>query len=104
VRTFASYTAYCRQCAARASPQTSTREHVQRYAESTLGMSGEARRRRGSQHCVKLACNSRPLSPQVLAQLRYDLPASYAFHRSATKDVEVDLWRFARRASGSAAP
>ena len=31
---------------------------------------------------------------QVLAQLRYDLPASYAFHRAASKDVEVDLWRF----------
>jgi hypothetical protein len=33
---------------------------------------------------------------QVLAQLRYDLPASYAFHRAATKDVDVDLWRFSK--------
>ena len=34
---------------------------------------------------------------QVVAQLRYDLPASYAFHRAASKDVEVDLWRFTKQ-------
>ncbi|KAK9839252.1 hypothetical protein WJX81_004343 [Elliptochloris bilobata] len=33
-------------------------------------------------------------SAEVLAQLRFDLPASYAFHRHKTKDIEVDLWRF----------
>lgn len=33
-------------------------------------------------------------SAQVLAQLRYDLPASYVFHKQKTKDIEVDLWRF----------
>lgn len=31
---------------------------------------------------------------KVVAQLRYDLPASYAFHKQKTKDIEVDLWRF----------
>ena len=86
------------------SPQTSTRQHVQRYAESTLGMTGQARRPPQAallqgRGCVRLT----PARSQVLAQLRYDLPASYAFHRAATKDVEVDLWRFTRATSGSTA-
>lgn len=33
-------------------------------------------------------------SAEVLAALRYDLPASYAFHRAKSRDIEVDLWRF----------
>jgi predicted RNA methylase len=50
------------------------------------------------------AAHACPLArSQLLAQLRYDLPASYAFHRAATKDVEVDLWRFTRATSGSTA-
>lgn len=28
----------------------------------------------------------------VLATLRYNLPATYAFHKQASKDIEVDLW------------
>lgn len=30
----------------------------------------------------------------VLAELRFDIPAMYAFHKSASVDVAVDLWRF----------
>ena len=30
---------------------------------------------------------------QVLAEVRFDLPASYRFHRQASADVAVDLWR-----------
>lgn len=52
--------------------KTSTRAYVAQLARGTLG----AR------------------SAEVLAQLRYDLPASYAFHKKATKDIDVDLWRF----------
>lgn len=33
-------------------------------------------------------------SAEVLAELRYDLPASYAFHRQKSRDIQVDLWRF----------
>jgi rRNA N6-adenosine-methyltransferase METTL5 len=33
-------------------------------------------------------------SAEVLVHLRYDLPASYSFHKKASKDIEVDLWRF----------
>jgi len=31
---------------------------------------------------------------EVLAQLRYDLPATYKFHKQKSRDIEVDLWRF----------
>ncbi|EDO43027.1 predicted protein, partial [Nematostella vectensis] len=31
---------------------------------------------------------------EVLAQLRYDLPKSYKFHKKASVDIEVDLIRF----------
>lgn len=30
---------------------------------------------------------------EVLAELRYDLPRSYKFHRKHSVDIEVDLWR-----------
>lgn len=33
-------------------------------------------------------------SAEPVAMLRYDLPASYAFHKMASKDIEVDVWRF----------
>ncbi|CAL5228516.1 g11668 [Coccomyxa viridis] len=52
--------------------KSSTRAHIQRTAEKEL----------------------RAASSEVLAQLRFDLPASYAFHRDKVKDIEVDLWRF----------
>lgn len=50
--------------------KTSTRNHVLKYAES-LGATGE-----------------------VLAELRYNLPATYKFHKKSTVDVEVDFYRF----------
>jgi putative methylase len=31
---------------------------------------------------------------EVLAQLRYDLPATYAHHREKSVEIAVDLWRF----------
>ncbi len=92
-------------------PQSSTREHVQRFAEGTLGMTGQARapwapqQLRGRRRAARVhaeppplpnACCAGAARAQVLAQLRYDLPASYAFHRAASKDVDVDLWRFSR--------
>lgn len=33
-------------------------------------------------------------SAEPIAVLRYDLPKSYAFHTKASKDIEVDIWRF----------
>ncbi|KAG2422985.1 hypothetical protein HXX76_015656 [Chlamydomonas incerta] len=33
-------------------------------------------------------------SAEVLAQLRYDLPATMKFHKQRSVDIEVDLWRF----------
>ena len=47
----------------------STRRHVQRQAEMW-----------GSR-------------ASVVAELRYDLPSTYGFHRKSSVDIEVDLWR-----------
>eukprot|EP00890_Picochlorum_soloecismus_P000358 jgi/Picsp_1/1322/NSC_04803-R1_riken cdna 2810410a08 len=52
--------------------KTSTREYVRKFALRQM-------------HAV---------SAEPVAMLRYDLPASYAFHKMASKDVEVDVWRF----------
>jgi rRNA N6-adenosine-methyltransferase METTL5 len=54
--------------------KSSTREYIEKFAKRGLAS------KRGS-------C-------QVLAQLRYDLPASYKFHKQKSRDIEVDLWRF----------
>lgn len=52
--------------------KSSTRDYIQRLATKEL----------------------RAQSAEVLAQLRYDLPATYKFHKQKSKDIEVDLWRF----------
>uniref|UniRef100_A0A1D1ZTQ7 Methyltransferase-like protein 5 n=1 Tax=Auxenochlorella protothecoides TaxID=3075 RepID=A0A1D1ZTQ7_AUXPR len=54
--------------------KTSTRDFIQKFAVKTLGLATGA--------------------ATVVAQLRYDLPPTYAFHRLKSKDIEVDLWRF----------
>lgn len=46
------------------------RSHVLKYVES-LGGKGE-----------------------VLAELRYDLPSTYKFHKKKSVDIEVDFYRF----------
>ena len=51
--------------------KTSTRNHIGKVAKA-LGAS----------------------SAEPIAILRYDLPKSYAFHTRASKDIEVDIWRF----------
>ncbi|KAJ8938608.1 hypothetical protein NQ314_011416 [Rhamnusium bicolor] len=50
--------------------KSSTRDHVLKYADS-LGAKGE-----------------------VLAELRYDLPSSYKFHKKNSVDIKVDFYRF----------
>lgn len=37
----------------------------------------------------------------VLAQLRFDIPATYKFHKRRSVDVEVDLIRLQKRLSSS---
>lgn len=34
---------------------------------------------------------------RVLAELRYDLPATYKFHCKNSVDIEVDFWRFKKK-------
>jgi predicted RNA methylase len=31
---------------------------------------------------------------EVIAELRYNLDSSYRFHKKASKDIEVDVWKF----------
>ncbi|XP_048835564.1 rRNA N6-adenosine-methyltransferase METTL5 [Brienomyrus brachyistius] len=50
--------------------KTSTREHVQKKA------------------------NDWKVKMEVIAELRYDLPASYKFHKKKSVDIEVDFIRF----------
>ncbi|KAM9123171.1 rRNA N(6)-adenosine-methyltransferase METTL5 isoform 4-T5 [Pangshura tecta] len=50
--------------------KTSTRKHIQKKADDWK---------------VKM---------EVIAELRYDLPASYKFHKKSSVDIEVDLIRF----------
>lgn len=38
----------------------------------------------------------------VLAQLRFDIPATYKFHKRDSVDIEVDLIRFEKRPPRSA--
>jgi len=52
--------------------KTSTRAHVQKHAEKTLGLA----------------------SARVVAELRYDLPKTYKFHKKQCLDIAVDFWRF----------
>ena len=52
--------------------KSSTRAHIEKFAVNTL----KARK------------------AEVLAQLKYDLPATYAHHRQKSVEIAVDLWRF----------
>jgi len=54
--------------------KTSTRAHVKRIALRDFG--------------AKTA--------DVLCELRYDLPATYKFHKQREVDIAVDLWRFTK--------
>jgi len=60
------------RCSVYSLHKSSTREYISKLAKKELGA----------------------VSAEVLAKLRYDLPASYSFHRAKSRDIEVDLWRF----------
>ncbi|GJQ83208.1 hypothetical protein Trydic_g18232 [Trypoxylus dichotomus] len=44
-------------------------------------------------HVLKVA-KSQGINGEVIAELRYDLPASYRFHKKSSVDIQVDLFRF----------
>lgn len=52
--------------------KTATREHIQK---KTLEWKVEAK---------------------VVAELKYNLPSSYKFHKKKSVDIEVDFWRFVK--------
>eukprot|EP00899_Mesostigma_viride_P015034 jgi/Mesvir1/23531/Mv18232-RA.1 len=45
-------------------------------------------------HIEKAALKMGASQATVIAELRYDLPATYKFHKKKEVDIEVDLWRF----------
>nr|CAG4646518.1 EOG090X0BVL [Macrothrix elegans] len=53
--------------------KTSTRDHFQRKASTWK------------------------VDARVLAELRYDLPATYKFHNKTSVDIQVDFWRFEKK-------
>jgi predicted RNA methylase len=45
------------------------------------------------QHFVRLAANNN-FKLEVLAELKYDIPKMFKYHKEKSKDVYVDLYRF----------
>ena len=45
-------------------------------------------------YVMKKAKEDWKVDVQVLAQLRYDLPATYKHHKKSSVDIEVDFVRF----------
>ena len=41
--------------------------------------------------------NNQEIEAKVIAELRYDLPASYKHHKKKTLDIEVDFVRFSNK-------
>ena len=48
-------------------------------------------------HIVRKARESWRVECEVVAELRYDLPASYKHHKKASVDIEVDFMRFTKK-------
>ena len=46
------------------------------------------------EHIIKKAETEWNVQVDALAQLRYDLPATYKHHKKASVDIDVDLLRF----------
>lgn len=55
-------------------------------------------------HIARTATEAWGCAFEVVAELRFDIPATYAFHREAVVDVAVDLIRISRRGSDAAVP
>ncbi|KAF6030362.1 METTL5 [Bugula neritina] len=45
------------------------------------------------EHILKV-CNDWGVKAQVVAELRYDIPATYKHHKKRSVDIEVDFYRF----------
>lgn len=90
--------------------KSSTRDFIQRLAERELrarsgaaGCGEPARAAAALQRSLLASLRAKtmphalrvtPPAAEVLAQLRYDLPPTYKFHKQKSRDIEVDLWRF----------
>ena len=47
--------------------------------------------------CIKCVNILTPIGCRVLAELRYDLPATYKHHKKTSVDIQVDFIRFTPR-------
>jgi len=46
------------------------------------------------EHLAKVGAGLGSVGCEPLIQMKYDLSASYKFHKEKSKDIDVDLWRF----------
>lgn len=43
---------------------------------------------------IKKKCIEWGINAEVIAELRYNLDATYKFHKKSSVDIKVDCWRF----------
>lgn len=43
---------------------------------------------------IKRKAKDLNVTGEVIAELKYNLDATYKFHKKSSVDIEVDLWRF----------
>lgn len=55
-------------------------------------------------HIARKAEKQWEVGAEVVAQLRFDIPQMYRFHKRESVDVEVDLWRFDSIAAAASKP
>ncbi|XP_043223196.1 rRNA N6-adenosine-methyltransferase METTL5-like [Amphibalanus amphitrite] len=67
-----------------------------RFLQAALELAGSAvysLHKRSTRRHVQRQSELWAARATVVAELRYDLPSTYGFHRRASVDIEVDLWR-----------
>ncbi|KAF0309742.1 Methyltransferase-like protein 5 [Amphibalanus amphitrite] len=67
-----------------------------RFLQAALELAGSAvysLHKRSTRRHVQRQAELWAARATVVAELRYDLPSTYGFHRRASVDIEVDLWR-----------
>ena len=46
---------------------------------------------------IQKKCKQLGVEGRVIAELRYDIPAMYNFHKKSSVDINVDFWRFTKK-------
>lgn len=45
---------------------------------------------------IRKKCQTLGVNAEVIAELRYNIDASYKFHKKSSSDIEVDCWRICK--------